>query len=187
MQYAQFLGHTLCKHPRHGQYQANFFIHRFHRLHLFSIDCGCCPHFPICTTLWAYPHGRICWNLFTHGVSYGLFQNFELVDVITLGLCIPKEILRLSLIHLQVMSVKAVGIALKLTFSEMNQFKYFETWVFVLVVTVCCVFQLNYLNKVNTYRAIIFILSYSWQGKPFLFFDHHYIQSPYRFSMLWDI
>ncbi|XP_034201336.1 probable magnesium transporter NIPA2 isoform X2 [Prunus dulcis] len=48
---------------------------------------------------------------------------------------------------LTVMSVKAVGIALKLTFSEMNQFKYFETWVFVLVVTVCCVFQLNYLNK----------------------------------------
>ncbi|KAH0992610.1 hypothetical protein GBA52_004093 [Prunus armeniaca] len=57
---------------------------------------------------------------------------------------------------LTVMSVKAVGIALKLTFSEMNQFKYFETWVFVLVVTVCCVFQLNYLNKaLDTFNTAI--------------------------------
>ncbi|XP_021834657.1 probable magnesium transporter NIPA2 isoform X2 [Prunus avium] len=57
---------------------------------------------------------------------------------------------------LTVMSVKAVGIALKLTFSETNQFKYFETWVFVLVVTVCCVFQINYLNKaLDTFNTAI--------------------------------
>ncbi|KAG5378594.1 hypothetical protein IGI04_026436 [Brassica rapa subsp. trilocularis] len=36
---------------------------------------------------------------------------------------------------LTVMSVKAVAIAIKLTFSEMNQFKYFQTWIFIIVVT----------------------------------------------------
>ncbi|KAF6140166.1 hypothetical protein GIB67_028972 [Kingdonia uniflora] len=48
---------------------------------------------------------------------------------------------------LTVMSVKALGIALKLTFSGMNQFKYFQTWIFTMVVVVCCLLQLNYLNK----------------------------------------
>lgn len=47
------------------------------------------------------------------------------------------------------MSVKAVGIALKLSFEGMNQFKYFETWFFTIFVIICCVFQLNYLNKVT--------------------------------------
>ncbi|KAL0799536.1 hypothetical protein Bca101_054711 [Brassica carinata] len=48
---------------------------------------------------------------------------------------------------LTVMSVKAVAIAMKLTFSGMNQFKYFHAWIFILVVTVCCLLQINYLNK----------------------------------------
>ncbi|XP_009347006.1 probable magnesium transporter NIPA2 [Pyrus x bretschneideri] len=57
---------------------------------------------------------------------------------------------------LTVMSVKAVGIALKLTFSGTNQFKYFETWIFVLVVTVCCLFQINYLNKaLDTFNTAV--------------------------------
>ena len=47
------------------------------------------------------------------------------------------------------MSVKALGIGLKLTFERMNQFKYYETWVFTLVVIFCCLLQVNYLNKVN--------------------------------------
>ncbi|XP_061369144.1 probable magnesium transporter NIPA1 [Gastrolobium bilobum] len=46
-----------------------------------------------------------------------------------------------------VMSVKAVGIALKLTFEGMNQFIYFETWFFTMVVIGCCLLQINYLNK----------------------------------------
>ncbi|KAG9139135.1 hypothetical protein Leryth_019109, partial [Lithospermum erythrorhizon] len=46
-----------------------------------------------------------------------------------------------------VMSVKAVGIAIKLTIEESNQFKYFQTWIFVTVLICCCILQLNYLNK----------------------------------------
>ncbi|TQE03590.1 hypothetical protein C1H46_010905 [Malus baccata] len=57
---------------------------------------------------------------------------------------------------LTVMSVKAVGIALKLTFSGTNQFKFFETWIFVLIVTVCCLFQINYLNKaLDTFNTAV--------------------------------
>ncbi|KAH0928872.1 hypothetical protein HID58_014599 [Brassica napus] len=48
---------------------------------------------------------------------------------------------------LTVMSVKAVAIAIKLTFSGMNQFKYFHAWIFIIVVTICCLLQINYLNK----------------------------------------
>ncbi|XP_058093377.1 probable magnesium transporter NIPA2 isoform X3 [Magnolia sinica] len=46
-----------------------------------------------------------------------------------------------------VMSVKALGIALKLTFSGANQFAYLETWCFTAIVIVCCLMQINYLNK----------------------------------------
>ncbi|URE25707.1 hypothetical protein MUK42_15553 [Musa troglodytarum] len=48
---------------------------------------------------------------------------------------------------LTVMSVKALGIALKLTFSGMNQFVFVQTWFFTVVVVICCFLQLNYLNK----------------------------------------
>lgn len=54
------------------------------------------------------------------------------------------------------MSVKAVAIAIKLTFSEMNQFKYFQTWIFIIVVTVCCILQINYLNKaLDTFNTAV--------------------------------
>lgn len=57
---------------------------------------------------------------------------------------------------LTVMSVKAVAIAIKLTFSEMNQFKYFQTWIFIIVVTVCCILQINYLNKaLDTFNTAV--------------------------------
>ncbi|CAO2167267.1 unnamed protein product [Urochloa humidicola] len=48
---------------------------------------------------------------------------------------------------LSVMSVKALGIALKLTFSGMNQLIYPQTWLFTIVVVACIVTQMNYLNK----------------------------------------
>ncbi|RRT77937.1 hypothetical protein BHE74_00007864 [Ensete ventricosum] len=48
---------------------------------------------------------------------------------------------------LTVMGVKALGIALKLTFSGMNQFVFAQTWFFTAVVVICCILQLNYLNK----------------------------------------
>ncbi|CAN4104601.1 unnamed protein product [Withania somnifera] len=48
---------------------------------------------------------------------------------------------------LTVMGVKAVGIALKLTFEGKNQFKYFQTWLFTVFIIFFCLLQLNYLNK----------------------------------------
>ncbi|CAN4119546.1 unnamed protein product [Withania somnifera] len=46
-----------------------------------------------------------------------------------------------------VMSVRALGIALKLTFSGTNQLLYPQTWVFAVVVATCVFTQMNYLNK----------------------------------------
>lgn len=51
--------------------------------------------------------------------------------------------------NLQVMSVKALGTLLKLTFEGKNQLLYPETWFFMLVVAICVIMQMNYLNKVS--------------------------------------
>ncbi|KAK1571799.1 hypothetical protein Q3G72_023197 [Acer saccharum] len=57
---------------------------------------------------------------------------------------------------LSVMSVKALGIALKLTFSGMNQLVYPQTWVFTLVVLSCVITQMNYLNKaLDTFNTAV--------------------------------
>ncbi|KAK8949208.1 hypothetical protein KSP39_PZI006315 [Platanthera zijinensis] len=48
---------------------------------------------------------------------------------------------------LTVMSIKAVGISITLTLEGINQARYFQTWVFVLVSLTCIMIQLNYLNK----------------------------------------
>lgn len=48
----------------------------------------------------------------------------------------------------QVMSVKAIGIALKLTLSGMNQLVFPQTWAFTFIVLLCIITQMNYLNKV---------------------------------------
>ncbi|KAL5703250.1 hypothetical protein ACHQM5_028364 [Ranunculus cassubicifolius] len=55
-----------------------------------------------------------------------------------------------------VMSVKALGIALKLTFEGFNQFKFYQTWIFTVIVVVCCILQLNYLNKaLDTFNTAV--------------------------------
>lgn len=56
------------------------------------------------------------------------------------------------------MGVKALGIALKLTFSGMNQLIYPQTWAFTIVVVTCVVTQMNYLNKVTK----VFLLGYQY-------------------------
>ncbi|XAR56318.1 hypothetical protein NMG60_11036754 [Bertholletia excelsa] len=57
---------------------------------------------------------------------------------------------------LSVMSVKALGIALKLTFSGMNQLVYPQTWVFTFVVITCVITQMNYLNKaLDTFNTAV--------------------------------
>ncbi|KAL2342871.1 hypothetical protein Fmac_004156 [Flemingia macrophylla] len=47
---------------------------------------------------------------------------------------------------LTVMSVKAIGIAIKLTLEGANQVFYFQTWIFTMVAITCIIVQLNYLN-----------------------------------------
>ncbi|XP_015887227.2 probable magnesium transporter NIPA1 isoform X1 [Ziziphus jujuba] len=57
---------------------------------------------------------------------------------------------------LTVMCVKAVGIALKLSFEGMNQFKYFQTWIFTVTLIFCCLLQINYLNKaLDTFNTAV--------------------------------
>lgn len=53
------------------------FLNRISCLHWLSTDCCCSTHFSICTTLWSNPYDRLCWNLLSHGLSYGLFIIFE--------------------------------------------------------------------------------------------------------------
>lgn len=57
---------------------------------------------------------------------------------------------------LTVMSVKALGIALKLTFSGENQLLCPQTWAFTLVVISCVLTQMNYLNKaLDTFNTAV--------------------------------
>lgn len=48
---------------------------------------------------------------------------------------------------ISVMSVKAFGIALKLTLSGSNQFTYVSTYLFIAIVVLCILTQMNYFNK----------------------------------------
>ncbi|XP_042485604.1 probable magnesium transporter NIPA3 isoform X2 [Macadamia integrifolia] len=57
---------------------------------------------------------------------------------------------------LSVMSVKALGTSLKLTFEGVNQLIYPETWFFMLVVLTCVITQMNYLNKaLDTFNTAV--------------------------------
>ncbi|XP_019459664.1 PREDICTED: probable magnesium transporter NIPA6 isoform X2 [Lupinus angustifolius] len=57
---------------------------------------------------------------------------------------------------LTVMSVKALGTSLKLTFEGENQLLYPETWFFMLVVAICVIMQMNYLNKaLDTFNTAV--------------------------------
>ncbi|XP_056168650.1 probable magnesium transporter NIPA6 isoform X1 [Syzygium oleosum] len=47
---------------------------------------------------------------------------------------------------LTVVSIKAIGIAIKLTLEGTNQIVYFQTWIFAMVAVTCIITQLNYLN-----------------------------------------
>ncbi|CAH2066138.1 unnamed protein product [Thlaspi arvense] len=77
---------------------------------------------------------------------FGFLAYSAVVLVVVLALIFYYEP-RYGKTHMIVMSVKAVAIAIKLTFSGMNQFKYFHAWIFIIVVTICCILQINYLNK----------------------------------------
>jgi len=52
------------------------------------------------------------------------------------------------------MSIKAIGIAIKLTMEGVSQIGYPQTWLFVMVAVTCVVTQLIYLNKVSSLQQI---------------------------------
>ncbi|ONK73190.1 uncharacterized protein A4U43_C04F28210 [Asparagus officinalis] len=57
---------------------------------------------------------------------------------------------------LTVMSIKAVGIAIKLTIEGFNQAGYIQTWVFAMVSVSCIITQLIYLNKaLDTFNTAV--------------------------------
>ncbi|KAL0432156.1 UNVERIFIED_CONTAM: putative magnesium transporter NIPA6 [Sesamum latifolium] len=57
---------------------------------------------------------------------------------------------------LTVMSIKAVGIAIKLTLEGYSQVAHFKSWVFVMVAASCIITQLIYLNKaLDTFNTAI--------------------------------
>jgi multidrug transporter EmrE-like cation transporter len=54
------------------------------------------------------------------------------------------------------MSIKAVGIAIKLTIEGINQAGYFQTWLFATVSATCIIIQLVYLNKaLDTFNTAV--------------------------------
>ncbi|KAJ4963111.1 hypothetical protein NE237_023050 [Protea cynaroides] len=57
---------------------------------------------------------------------------------------------------LTVVSIKATGIAIKLTLEGMNQIAYPQTWFFLAVAVICIITQLNYLNKaLDTFNTTV--------------------------------
>ncbi|KAG9442585.1 hypothetical protein H6P81_018439 [Aristolochia fimbriata] len=57
---------------------------------------------------------------------------------------------------LTVISIKAIGIAVKLTIEGISQIAYPQTWFFVTIAVFCVVTQLNYLNKaLDTFNTAI--------------------------------
>ncbi|XP_052481911.1 probable magnesium transporter NIPA3 [Gossypium raimondii] len=57
---------------------------------------------------------------------------------------------------LSVMSVKALGTALKLTFEGKDQLVYLETWFFMFIVATSVIIQINYLNKaLDTFNTAV--------------------------------
>lgn len=79
--------------------------------------------------------------------AYSVFTIYKIVP--TYGHTNPMIYISIcsSVGSISVMSIKAFGIALKLTLAGNNQFSHVSTYVFILVVAVCIVTQMNYFNK----------------------------------------
>ena len=57
-----------------------------------------------------------------------------------------------------VMAIKGFGVALKLTLSGSNQFTHPSTYVFAIIVIVCILVQVNYLNKaLDTFSTNVYV------------------------------
>ncbi|KAL9246134.1 hypothetical protein vseg_019707 [Gypsophila vaccaria] len=141
------------------------------KLHIFGmLGCVLCVVGSTTIVLHAPPEGEIesvieVWNLATEPgflfyaaliVTAVFVLIFHVIPeygqthiMVYIGVC--------SLVgSLSVMSVKALGIALKLTLSGMNQLIYPQTWAFTLIVAACVITQMNYLNKaLDTFNTAV--------------------------------
>ncbi|XP_004504357.1 probable magnesium transporter NIPA1 [Cicer arietinum] len=141
------------------------------RLHIFGVlGCVLCMVGSTTIVLNA-PHERIIhsvkevWQLATEpGFIVYTLAVVIMVSVLIIY-CVPRYGQRHLVVYvgicsltgsLTVMGVKAVGIAMKLTFEGTNQFTYFQTWFFTLAVIGCCLLQINYLNKaLDTFNTAV--------------------------------
>ena len=92
----------------------------------------------------------------------GSLSVWFLFPLYYMTLCTKSRKIRILIYEtMKVMSVKALGIAIKLTFEGENQFTYWETWLFLMVVVTCIVTQMNYLNKViKSHVNVLRVLAY---------------------------
>ena len=57
-----------------------------------------------------------------------------------------------------IMAIKGFGVALKLTLGGENQFSHPSTYVFAIIVVVCILVQMNYLNKaLDTFSTNVYV------------------------------
>ncbi|WVZ78492.1 hypothetical protein U9M48_026195, partial [Paspalum notatum var. saurae] len=66
-----------------------------------------------------------------------------------------------------VVSIKAIGVAIKLTLDGVNQAAYPYIWLFLMVAIICGVSQINYLNEaLDTFNlALVSPIYYDWTGQ----------------------
>ena len=79
------------------------------------------------------------------------------------------------------MSIKAVGIAIKLTIQGVNQAGYFQTWLFVTVSAICLIIQLVYLNKV---LHCLILICKKGTFVPYSFFSNIFIKKKKEEALL---
>lgn len=78
-----------------------------------------------------------------------LTVSLLLLSSISLFSCLFVSLKVLLCFQTKVMSIKAIGIAIKLTMEGVSQIGYPQTWLFLMVAVTCVVTQLIYLNKVS--------------------------------------
>lgn len=78
--------------------------------------------------------------------------------IVTFATLFNSQFWDLSIFVLQVVSIKAIGIAIKLTLEGISQVAYPQTWFFITVAAVCVITQLNYLNKASLTLSVMEVL-----------------------------
>ncbi|XP_071724780.1 probable magnesium transporter NIPA6 [Rutidosis leptorrhynchoides] len=87
------------------------------------------------------------------------------VSLVLIFFCVPRYGQTNILVYLgicsiigslTVMSIKAIGIAIKLTIEGTDQAIYYQTWIFAMVAITCIILQLNYLNMaLDTFNTAV--------------------------------